>query len=61
MTSPQLTRQTKNPGKALPGFFVYNSYICHMGCGEPFTVDSYTQKIQTELLKKYTFLLFPMS
>lgn len=45
----------------LPGFFVYNSYICHMGCGEPFTVDSYTQKIQTELLKKYTFLLFPMS
>ena len=32
-----------------------------MGRGGPFTVDSYTQKIQTELLKKYTFVLFPMS
>ena len=51
---------TKTAAHTCSGFH-YRSYVRYIGRGGPFTVDSYTQKIQTELLKKYTFLLFPMS
>ena len=42
---------TKTAAHTCNGFH-YRSYVRYIGRGDPFTVDSYTQKIQTENNKK---------